>query len=297
MSIKSTFSIKDLENLSGVKAHTIRIWEERYQLLKPERTKTNIRKYNLVNLQKILSVALLNRHGLKVSKIASLSNDEIKDKIFELEKDTDSLSQSINSFKVSMLNFDNHMFNKTYQELLDRFTFQDVFLRVFVRLLNEIGLLWMTNTISSVHEKFISSLIKQKLLLKIEEISNNPTKGSETFILFLPMNEIHELGLMYVHYELLAKGNRSIYLGPSVPTKELLAVQKVFDNITFVSYFTTQPTPATIEKYLIEISEKVLSPRNEKLHLLGRMTKDINCLEKFSQVYKHENIHDLVNLV
>jgi len=125
MSIKSTFSIKDLENLSGVKAHTIRIWEERYQLLKPERTKTNIRKYNLVNLQKILSVALLNRHGLKVSKIASLSNDEIKDKIFELEKDTDSLSQSINSFKVSMLNFDNHMFNKTYQELLDRLVVDD----------------------------------------------------------------------------------------------------------------------------------------------------------------------------
>jgi len=294
MSIKSTFSIKDLENLSGVKAHTIRIWEERYELLQPERTKTNIRQYNIVNLQKILSVALLNNYGIKVSKIASLSDEEIKDKILEIENETDSFSQNINLLKLTMLKFDRAAFDEIFEQMLEQHSFQDVFLKVFSRLLNEIGLLWMTKTICSVHEKFISNLIRQKLIGRIEEMEVVQNCDRHTFVLFLPLNEIHELGLMYVHYELIANGHQSIFLGPSVPTKDLLEIQKVYEDITFISYFTIKPTLGTADKFLNNFSETILKPRKQKLHLLGRMTKELSSIDDFDNIFKYENILDLV---
>jgi len=295
MSIQSTFSIKDLENLSGVKAHTIRIWEKRYQLLKPQRTNTNIRTYNLVNLQKILSVALLNKHGLKVSKIASLNENQIKNKILELEKETDGLDQSINNLKIAMLNFDKKKFDKTYKDLLADHSVRVIFLEVFIKLLNEIGLLWMTNTIRPAHEKFISNLIKQKLLIEIERVNVKQNKDSKVFILFLPMNEIHDLGLTYIHYELLKKGHNSIYLGTSVPSSDLKEVQSVFSKITFVSYFTVKPTPTAWSKYLTEFSENILDPRKEKLHILGKMTRHMDSLNQFSNVVKHDCIAELLD--
>ena len=200
MGIKTSFSIKDLENLSGVKAHTIRIWEKRYNLLIPQRSDTNIRTYDLDNLQKILNVVLLYENGMKVSKIAALSETEMHQKVRELVVEKNSSKHAINLFKISMFNFDQQLFDNTFNQLLTQNSFRDIFLNVILSLLEEIGILWISKTITPAHEHFITTLIKQKLLINIERIQSINPDSEKTFVLFLPMHEVHDIGLLYVHF-------------------------------------------------------------------------------------------------
>jgi len=160
--IKSTFSIKNLENISGIKAHTLRIWEKRYNLLEPERTDTNIRRYSLESLQKLLNVTLLNNHGFKISKIASLNQDEIPKLVRSIALKSNSEQVAINAFKLSMINFDYELFDTNYEEVLQHHDFEYLFMQVFMPLMKELGILWQTGAISPAHEHFITNLVKQK---------------------------------------------------------------------------------------------------------------------------------------
>ena len=166
-SIKSKFSIKDLENLSGIKAHTIRIWEKRYGLFNPNRTDTNIRYYSVESLQKILNIAYLNNNGYKISKIAKLDEATISTKVSELAQEANSNNHYVDLFKLSMLNFDQSLFTKIYREIASKHPFEYLFYHIIVPFLDEIGLLWQTNTITPAHEHFIVELVKQKILLNI----------------------------------------------------------------------------------------------------------------------------------
>ena len=193
--IKTTFSIKDLENLSGIKAHTIRIWEKRYNLLEPMRTDTNIRLYDIQNLQKLLNVVLLTEFGYKISRISKLSAIEIENYVRKVQNEKTANNHALSAFKMAMLNFDQQLFLNTYDELLSEKDFGVVFLETFIPLLEEIGILWTTNTISPSHEHFISYLIKHKILVNIEKhVSNNLDTSENVYVLFLPENEIHDLG-------------------------------------------------------------------------------------------------------
>ena len=254
--IKEYFSIKDLENLSGIKAHTIRIWEKRYGLLSPERTDTNIRYYSLDALQKLLNVSLLNNNGHKISKIAQMPEDKIPVAVREMIVKKGVNNYTINSFKLAMLNFDYKLFNVTYNQLLVQKSFREIFLTIFVQLLEDIGLLWQSKTITPAHEHFVSNLIKQKIHLHIENLQLQvPEKNNKVFVLFLPLNEIHELGLLYLHLEFLLHGYPSIYLGQSVPVENLKDLQNVHDNITYVSYFTVFPSEDEYQPCLLYTSD------------------------------------------
>jgi DNA-binding transcriptional MerR regulator len=294
MSIKTSFSIKDLENLSGVKAHTIRIWEKRYNLLIPERSDTNIRTYDLENLQKILNVVLLYENGLKVSKIAALNENELHQKVRELVVEKNDSKHAINLFKLAMLNFDQQLFDNTFNQLLTQNSFREIFLNVILNLLEEIGVLWLSKTITPAHEHFITTLIKQKLLINIERVQSINIENNKTAVLFLPMNEIHDIGLLYIHFELLLKGCRSIYLGPSVPMDNLKELQATFSEILYISYFTVEPSVDHVVEYLNKFSEEVLSIRNEKFHVLGRNTKMIDNQSVPKNIVIHNNIIELI---
>ena len=192
--VKNVFSIKDLENITGIKAHTIRIWEKRYNVLSPIRTETNIRTYDLSNLQKLLNITLLHNHGYKISKISKLSDEKIPEMVNEIISDKSVKHHAISSFKMAMMNFDHALFFSTYNKLLSEKSFRSVFYEVFIPLLEEIGLLWQTDTITPAHEHFISYLIKQKLLNNTEIVqSKAPIRDDKLFVLYLPMNEIHDL--------------------------------------------------------------------------------------------------------
>ncbi|MBK8600916.1 MAG: MerR family transcriptional regulator [Flavobacterium sp.] len=273
--VKNVFSIKDLENLSGIKAHTIRIWEKRYNVLEPTRTDTNIRLYDLASLQKLLNITLLHNHGYKISKISKYPPEKIPQLVREIISEKSAKSHAISAFKMAMMNFDQTKFFSTYNTLLAEKSFREVFYEVFIPLMTELGLLWQSDTITPAHEHFISYLIKQKLLINTEKVQVlEPTKQDKVFVLYLPMNEIHELGLMYLNYEILLHGYKTIYLGESVPTESLVDLNKYFDSIVFVSYMTVQPDKEHVNNYIKEIQEKVLQDDSE-IWLIGRMVDEI----------------------
>ena len=275
--IKSSFSIKDLENLSGVKAHTIRIWEKRYDLLEPERTETNIRSYNLENLQKLLNISYLNANGFKISKIAALDKSEMLELVKETAEKDITHNHAISTFKLAMLNFDQKLFYETYAGLEKEKGFINIFYDDFMPLMSEIGLLWQTDTITPAHEHFLTTLIRQKLLVSTEiEQSKNEITKKQTFVLYLPDNEVHELGLMLLNYEIISRGYQSIFLGQSVPLDSLQDLLNYYDDITFVSYFTVKPDKDHIEEYIKAFENKILTNQNMRLWVLGRMLKELD---------------------
>jgi len=293
---KKHFSIRDLENLSGIKAHTIRIWEKRYNLFNPERTSTNIRTYSLKSLQKILNITLLYNNGYKISKISKIPESEIPIIVKEVIAKNSHKSHAINAFKLAMINFDQSLFFRTYNSLLIDRSFKEIFNEVFIPLLHELGILWQTNTISPSHEHFISHLIKQKIFICTEQIQIiEPTKKDKVFALFLPENEIHELGLLYLNYEIILKGYKTIYLGQTMPIENLVDLLKYYNNIHFVSYFTVSPTKENISKYITEFSKNLRETYNSKLWVLGRQTQHINQLNKPEFVKTFNSIERLIS--
>jgi DNA-binding transcriptional MerR regulator len=296
--IKNTFSIKDLENLSGIKAHTIRIWEKRYNLLEPERTDTNIRTYNIDNLQKLLNVSFLNNNGYKISKIATLENGKIPTIVKEIAQKNSIQNPAINDIKIAMLNFDPSKFYSTYNSLSKEKSFRDIFYDVFIPLLSEIGMLWQTNTINPAHEHFISTLIRQKILVNTELIqAENKLTSNKTFVLFLPDNEIHELGLMFINYELISKGYQSIFLGQSVPTDNLKELINLNVEVVFISYFTIKPEAEELLGYLHEFENKILSQSNAKFWILGKMLDYMNNKKLPKNITAFSSIADLVKVI
>lgn len=271
--IKTNFSIKDLENLSGIKAHTIRIWEKRYNLFQPNRTDTNIRYYSTASLQKILNISFLNNNGYKISKIASLEEGEISKLVKEISESKDPNNHSINLLKLAMINFDQSLFNNTFYKLEEEMPFKTIFFDIFIPLLDHIGLLWQTDTITPAHEHFIVELIKKKILVETEKAykKNTPDSSQTPFVLFLPDNEIHELGLLFINLELTFRGKHVIYLGQSVPINSLEFLLTKHQNINFISNFTIKPEKENLVDYFAKFTKVLLYKNNCKFLVSGRI--------------------------
>tara|TARA_A100001011_G_scaffold293723_1_gene305665 strand:- start:1395 stop:2303 length:909 start_codon:yes stop_codon:yes gene_type:complete len=292
--VKSNFSIKNLEHLSGIKAHTIRIWEKRYNLFEPERTDTNIRLYNLENLQKLLNVTLLYNNGYKISKIALLSSQEIDENVHMLTINKNADDWSIGLFKLAMINFDQWLFTKTFNDLLEQFSFSEVFKNVFVPLMNELGVLWQTNSISPSHEHFITSLVKQKIHAMCEDLQQKSTRRTDRrFVLFLPDNEIHELGLLYLQYEVLNNGFQCVFLGQSVPIESLSNLVDIGEPITFISYFTIEPSQDKIKAYLNTFNSLIIENIDSELWILGYQVQFMSD-EMPDKMRKFRSIDDVI---
>jgi DNA-binding transcriptional MerR regulator len=295
--VKNVFSIKDLENLSGIKAHTIRIWEKRYDILQPMRTDTNIRLYDLASLQKLLNITLLHDYGYKISKIATYPQEKIPSLVREIISSKTAKSHAISEFKMAMMNFDQELFFNTYNWLIAEKSFKEIFHQVFIPLMNELGLLWQSDTITPAHEHFISYLIKQKLLINTEKLQIlKQTKHDKVFVLSLPMNEIHELGLMYLNYEVLLHGYKTIYLGESMPIENLKDLKKHFNSIVYVSYMTVQPERDILDEYIQKMSEELLDDSTE-LWYIGRMVEFINKDKLPEQITIFNSISELVDWI
>lgn len=293
--VKTSFSIKDLENLSGIKAHTIRIWEKRYNLLVPERTETNIRTYNLRSLQKLMNIKFLNSNGYKVSKIATLDEFQIATKVKEISYLGNTESHAFNAFKLAMLNFDQVLFYNTYNRLLEEKSFREIFYELFVPIIQDIGFLWQTLTIKPSHEHFLFVHIRQKILIHIERIqSSNPKPNAKTFVLFLPVNEIHDLGLLFINYELLSRGYHTIYLGESVPIDDLNMLNALYDDITYVTYFTIKPNPEEVETYLKQLYTDVIKNTTNSVRLIGPRFKDSKPKKLPKNMNLYKSIENLV---
>ncbi len=219
----STYSIKELEKLSGIKAHTIRIWEKRYKIVEPHRTTTNIRSYSDEDLKKIINVSLLNAHGLKISKIARLSAGEIIQRVSDLSQQSSEAGVSIDQLILAMVDLDEEQFDKILRNLVRQQGFEKAMTEIVYPFLEKIGVLWHTGKITPAQEHFISNLIRQKIIAAIDALPI-PDKTKPGVVLFLPDEEMHELGLLFYHYVTRKSGLRTYYLGQMVPYGDLLSV-------------------------------------------------------------------------
>ncbi len=294
--IKSKFSIKDLENFSGIKAHTIRIWEKRYGLLMPERTDTNIRFYSLESLKKLLNIALLNSEGVKISKIAKLDDADFDNLLSQTVTSKVNKCKFINELKIAMLNFDFISFEKAYTEISKTVSFSEIFRNYFIPFLGDIGLLWQSGSINPTHEHFVSNIIRQKILLESYHLQLNEIKKQDKlFILFLPDEEIHDLGLTYLHYEVLKAGYKSIMLGASVPIDSLQRFINDQYEVVYITYFTVQPTIEKIPEYLQDFYCKLLANNNASLYILGKQVEYIsNEIQIPEQIVLYKSIDQVI---
>ncbi|HEY0029683.1 MAG TPA: MerR family transcriptional regulator [Bacteroidia bacterium] len=232
------FSIKDLEKLSGVKAHTLRIWEQRYGILKPQRTDTNIRWYCNDELKNILNVCLLNNHGFKISKIATLTKQEISEEVNKIVNCNITECEQISNLVIAMVEMDEARFEKIISTQILRKGFCSTMEEIIYPFLHRIGIMWQTGSINPAQEHFISNLIRQKLISAIDGQIPPENKEPKKFILFLPDRELHELSLLYFNYILKSKGHQIIYLGQSVPLLDLQKVYEIRNADYILSVFT-----------------------------------------------------------
>jgi DNA-binding transcriptional MerR regulator len=294
--IKQDFTIKDLENISGIKAHTIRIWEKRYNLLEPKRTTTNIRYYSPENLLKLLNIVLLNKNNFKISKIAKMSEEELLLHSRKLALSSAENDEAINSFKIAMFQFDKILFNKTYTNLLLSKSFTEIFEDAFIPLLNDIGLLWQTDTLIPAHEHFISNLITQKIQINTEKLQYKISTKDKIYVLFLPQNEIHELGLLYLNYELVLRGNHTIYLGQSLPLNNLDFFFENNKEICFITNLTIRPYDDKIESYFKKINT-ILEGKEHQFIAVGKRTELVKDIKFTSKINFYSSVPDLLKVL
>lgn len=256
------FQIRDLEEFSGIKAHTIRMWEKRYNLFSPDRTGTNIRNYDLDDLKALLNVAYLNRNGFKISKIAAMDNVARDQLVREVAVTKNDGGDILDSLQMAMLSFDEALFDNVTTKYRLAHGFSALVEQVFVPLLERIGVLWQTNAICPAHEHFLSNLIRQKLIAATDGLTL-PLRDTETaHVLFLPENEIHELGLLYVNYLLRSQGKHTVYLGQSVPREDLKQVAGLFSQrIVFITILMATPQAPELPAYLRALREDLPAER------------------------------------
>lgn len=257
----SNYSIKDLEHLSGIKAHTLRIWEQRYNLVQPKRTETNIRYYDDADLKLILNVALLNNNGFKISKIAKMSPVDIRDKVIALTEGTLAYEDQIHALTVSMIEIDEERFDRVLSINQRSIGFDETMLRVIYPFLAKIGLLWQIGSISPAQEHFISNLIRQKLIVAIDQYVYQG--GGKKFLLFLPEGELHEISLLFASYLIKREGHKVIYLGQSTPKDDLIEVYNFHQPDFLITVITTSPDADSLQNYVDELAS-VFRKRDRK---------------------------------
>lgn len=250
----SKYFIKDLEKLSGIKAHTIRIWEKRYEIVTPKRTETNIRYYSNDDLKKILNVSILNRNGMKISNIAKMSDKEIEQNVLELNKNDEDYQSHIENLILAMIDLDEERFERILSHLVTRIGFEQTLIKVIHPFFNKIGILWLTGSVNPAQEHFVSNLIRQKLIVAIDGATPKHQDNKKRFMMFLPEGEWHELGLLFYQYLIKSHGHNVIYLGQSVPHSDVVKVANIKRPDYLLSIITSSVTEEQLQAFLRELS-------------------------------------------
>lgn len=254
------FTIKDLENLSGIKAHTIRIWEQRYSFLKPQRTATNIRYYSNLELKTLLNISLLNKYGYKISHISRMSNEELREKTLTLTGTEAQQERLINELIQHMVDVELQLFEKVIDQYLQVKGIEKTISYVIFPFMERIGILWLTDHINPAQEHLISNIIRQKLIVGIDG-ATTPLSLKTSMLLFLPENEHHEIGLLFLHYMLKIRGVKVIYLGANVPVKDLEYLVELKKPDYIYTHLTTVIKEFNFDKFINNL--KIRFPKQQ----------------------------------
>ena len=292
----SNYSIDQFSQITGITKFVLRTWESRYGFLKAERTKTKIRFYTESLLVRALNTNYLLENGIKISAVSKMTDNEISVKVDAIKSNADHKAKEvffINKFIESALEYDSVTFHNTYKDGVAEFGvfcfYKDVLLPTF----SKVGVFWLTNRIAPSQEHFLSELIKQKLLAASDNLSSvKPDKSN--WLLFLPENEFHDIGLIFAKFLLISKGYEVIYLGPNVPFGSMLqlAEKKKIDNVLF--FAVSNQSKSNLD-YTINYLQNIFS--DAKHHLVcnslddsiiekGYPVKIMNTLDDFMKVIK-----------
>jgi len=252
----SVYSIRDLEKLSGINAHTIRIWEQRYSLLNPRRTDTNIRYYLEDDLKLLLNVALLNRNGYKISKIAKLSSEEIHQKVEELTINSSEHLSQVDALTMAMIEMDEYKFDRIITANINHIGFERTIIEIIHPFLDKLSVLWLTGSVNPCQENFITCLIRQKLIAAIDSEPVTLGANVKKFVLFLPENVNQELSLLLMQYLIKARKHRVIYLGNNVFPEDVQKVSEIAKPDYYFTIISEFQNDQKVTKYLEELQLK-----------------------------------------
>ena len=292
--VRDKYFIKDLENITGIKAHTIRIWEQRYNILEPKRTDTAVRYYEEDDLKFMLNVAILNQNGYKISKLAKLTREEIAKKCLSISETSAEFGSQINALSSAMLEFDEREFNKILSINILKMNMENCMIDIVFPFLSHVGVLWSAGSIHPAHEHFITNLIRQRLYVGIDNLSAHPSVGSEKFLLFVPSGEPHDIGLLFANHILRARGFEVIYLGTGMPIEDLNNIFKVHNPDYILTSLTSMNSELPTQIYINAISR---SWPDKNIFITGPQVNKRNDLDIPKNVVKVESPKHFIGLV
>lgn len=291
----SQYSIKEIEQLSGIKAHTLRIWEQRYNFIKPKRTDTNIRYYDDQDLKYVLNVSLLKDHGHKISHICSMHEQDIQMEVNKLMDKKLGFPEQIQSLTLAMLELDEERFEKTLNTNILQIGFERTMMNLIYPFFQRIGILWQTGAITAAQEHFISYLVRQKIIVAIDGQIVNVDNFNKTYLLYLPESELHEMSLLFSAYILKSRNNRIIYIGQNVPHEDLINIYKDHNPDYLLTVLTTHPPTNEAQAYVYKLSE---SFRNAHVLISGHQVvgQDLDFPENVTLLNKLQDLIDFCEL-
>lgn len=288
------FSIKDIENLTGIKSHTLRIWEQRYGIPHPKRTATNIRYYDDNDLKLLLNVSMLNRQGHKISHLTKMDQAELERLALSYSESTSDTTLQVDALMTSMFNLDEQGFEKVLSSNLLKFGIEYTMTELFFPFMKRLGMLWQTGGVNPAFEHFMSSLIRQKLIVAIDSKSGMVKENAKNFVLFLPESEIHELGLLFANYLLKSRGHRTLYLGQNLPYTDLDSVLVQFRCDYIMSVLTTIPVKGSTQHFVENLANRF---KSHKVVLTGFQITSGAVVRPPSNVKLIENFGDFIRFI
>lgn len=248
------YTINDLEKLSGIKAHTIRIWEKRYSILNPKRTSSNIRYYTSDDLKKLMNLSYLNKHDFKISYLSQLNSEELQDKIIDLTRQNDDTNIQIQTLISATIELNTLKFEKILNTLYINRGFDNIYKQIIVPFLTKIHFLWQTKAITSAHNYFAGNIIRRKMLVAIDTILPTYVDDKKHFVLVLPDNETHEIALLYAYYKLKEKNQKISYFGGFFCLKEMMQIDKIEQADYVFTTFSQTYTDEQIQQFLEKLT-------------------------------------------
>lgn len=295
--MKVQYSIRDIEKLTGIKAHTLRIWEQRYNFVTPHRTDTNIRYYDDEQLKFLLNVGILIKHGCKISKVASMDVESVNKELIRITTNSSDKNQffelQVDSLIISMIDLDEDRFDKIISTCTLKYGFDQTMIHVITPFLCKVGVLWSVGEVNIAQEHFISNLIRRKLIVAIDAHTGKGTRP-EKFLLFLPEGEYHELGLLFAKYLIKSKGYQVIYLGQSLPFEDLVLLSKKYQPDYILTYFTTGLQKISVDEYIQQMNKEVSC---NKIIICGPRAKEAASKALPSKTQFVETVEQLVSLL
>ena len=290
----STYSIKDLEQLSGIKAHTLRIWEQRYDFIKPKRTETNIRFYDDDDLRLILNVSLLKENGHKISNISRMPYGQMQDEVIKLTEKRLSYPEQIHSLTLAMIDQDEERFEKIMSTIILTLGFEMTMIKVIYPFLIKLGLLWQTGSVSPAQEHFISNLIRQKIIVAIDSLYVPSAEYNNSYLLFLPEGELHELSLLFSSYIIKSRKNKVIYIGQNTPFDDIISIYNNLKPDFILTVLTTHPQPCEVQSFIDKLSHTF---HNNTILYSGRLVigQDLNVGKNMFLLNKLEDLQEFVD--